>query len=114
MNKETIKQFLKPDWRKILLTVVITIFSYIPFICPSPPPDLFVKPPQCYPVITLFLELLISLYYSLGLPGERGSIMVPRDISNIVLYMFLAIEAIVIYLLSCLIIFIFDKLRSKK
>jgi len=105
MNKETIKQFLKPDWKKILLTVVITIFSYIPFICPSPPPDLFVKPPQCYPVITLFLELPISLYYSLGFPG---------GISNIVLYIFLAIEVIVIYLLSCLIIFIFDKLRSKK
>jgi len=40
--------------------------------------------------------------------------MVPRDINNIVLYIFLAIEVIVIYLLSCLIIFVFGKFKSKK
>ena len=116
MNKEAIKQVLKPDWRKILLTVVITIFSYIPFIClpPLPGPGPFARPAQCYPFIALFLDLLTWLYFSLGFPGEIGSIMAPIVLPRIVLYIFLAIEVIVIYLLSCLIIFIFDKFRSRK
>ena len=87
MNKETIKEFLKPDWRKILTTLVICLllflYNSITYFCP-PGAD-------CVGIFTtkIFLDntLLILPWYFIIFPA---------------------------YFLSCLIISVYDKFKVKK
>ena len=86
---KTLKQFLKPDWRKIAVFVILFI---IPF---------FIEP----------LWTGFPLGFIPILCIELGSCVLDYSIIN---YPFLMTDLIIWYLLSCLIVWIYDKFRKKK
>jgi len=116
------KQFLKPDWRKILITIIIfsTIFYFITSLLMAKPPcmtsrctgtnidrselpqyvcgicDVNVKQNDHLIGIIIYLISPSLLTYNLG---------------N---FDFFIIELIYYYLLSCLIVWIYDKIKVKK
>jgi hypothetical protein len=80
-----IKQFLKPNWKKIVIFVTISIiFSLIDYGISG--------------------ELIIPI---IGLP-------LPFYINYNITYPFLIIDLIVWYFISCLIVWIYDKVKKKK
>jgi hypothetical protein len=87
-----IKQFLKPDWRKILITVVIMIVFF-----PGHPP--YYKGggfPLCY--------LCSGNCYGGSNIASCGITEKPIN---------LILDIIIWYLISCLIIWIYDKFKKK-
>ncbi len=37
MNRETIKEFLRPDWRKVVISVILFLFLFpVSIVCPGP------------------------------------------------------------------------------
>jgi len=85
------KQFLKPDWRKIVLFLVLLNFVPMPLVC----------------------------YYALGGCGEMfivaGFIFFLTVLMTPLIMIVIAIPLIILsYLLSCLIIWIYDKFKGKK
>jgi hypothetical protein len=80
----TLKQFLKPNWRKVVVFVIIAIiFSLIDYGVSG--------------------ELIIPI---MGLP-------LPFYINYELIYPFLIIDLIVWYLLSSFIVWIYDKVKKK-
>ena len=106
MSKETIKQFLKPDWRKIVLTIVIIVLSYIPYTSVQYPGG----GEGYYFISGYFWEFvshhIVSFFVS----------VIPESLISFLVLMILAwvVHMMCFYLLSSLIIFIYDKFRSKK
>jgi len=97
----TIKQFLKPDWRKIVVTVIFLIYSVIINI-------------YFYSVdLTSTASIMLLLAYFLNLPYTIlfSQELIPYQFEFIC---FIIIGFIYQYLLSCLIIWIYDKFRKKK
>ncbi len=93
MNKETIKKFLRPDWRKAMIFFIFVIASVVVLYIPFKMSGFYL---MCDPFPCSNLEIFIHwLTYNIGL-----------DIFTIVL--------ITDYLLSCLTISTYDKFRSKK
>ncbi len=97
-----LKQFLKPDWRKIVVFVVLSIISSI------------------YPMTFSVGELYFP-YRGLPLPVyaciegfSDVNLQTPPMRPCEIFYQFLIINLIISYLLSCLIVWIYDKLRKKK
>ncbi len=100
MNKETIKEFLKPDWRKVAMFVILAFF------------------------ILVFLGIPIKIYDWSGLKGlefvsilKIGEIMPflnTIDVRVWIIWHLLFIELIIFYPLSCLIISVYDKFKTKK
>jgi len=92
-----IKEFLKPDWRKVLVTVIICSIIYGLLFC-------FFSEVECLSKIAVslvggpdaFFESLFDLFLAV-----ETSIL--EKISAV----------IIAYLLSCLIIYIFDKNKKK-
>jgi hypothetical protein len=83
------KEFLKPDWRKIVLTVILMFIPlpmYVDTFC-----SCYSPPCQC-PKKIMFYPLLLSL--GIGL-------------------LTLPIDLVISYLLSCLIVWIYDKRKKK-
>jgi hypothetical protein len=104
--KQLIKQFLMPNWRKILIAIILMGLSLF-----------FVHSPT-FPGPDELGRMAIVDFYSIG----RG-LPLPYLIINIgggmaqgfsIFYLGLVIDLIFWYLISCLIIFIYNKLRSKK
>jgi len=98
----TLKQFLKPDWRKIVLTLFIFLIIPWPlyYVCISHPilNYCILIGWEYYPIIVLFF-LDVSLESLL---------------ENILLQSyFLVIYFIISYLLSCLIIWIYDRRKKR-
>jgi hypothetical protein len=101
----TIKQFLKPDWRKIKVVMILLILTNFGF---------------------LFLVLMTTAgdagYFDMiGLPLGFVKLSICSNLSGVVScgggffsLPFLIINIIFWYLLSCLIIWIYDKFRKKK
>lgn len=83
----TIKQFLKPDWRKIAITVIIFIvlilFSHI------------------FTGVSTAIDTATGGYYT------TSSILTTAP--HFIIFLFL-----ISYLLSCFIVWIFDKVKKKK
>jgi len=106
INKETIKEFLKPDWRKIVLTIVITILSYIPYTSVQYPGR-----GEGYYFISSYFWEFVSHHI---VPLFVG--VISESLISFLVLMILAWIAHIMcfYLLSSLIIFIYDKFRSKK
>jgi len=95
----TLKQLLRPDWRKILIFVIIFVISInVPFLSM---------------IIMGGLETEIQ-WYSLSLPilgCLRGRIY-DWNCSGVTGFLILVI--ILDYLLSCLIVWVYDKLKKKR
>jgi len=106
---QTIKKFLKPDRRKILLTIIITIFSFPLLYSTMPSPR--------EPVISLILLFLFFPFFVLSI-----ILSILCDFSgydalcnySLVFIIGFITEIIYYYLISCLIIFIHDKFKGRK
>ena len=112
-----IKQFLKPDWRKIVIFVIILLPSFIPSIiiggCVN---NLF----NCQFLSGLFYNIfdrLLVVFYTLI---KFPLFLILREILGIPYQIFLPtilvsfINWFWMYLLSCFIIWIYDKFKSVK
>lgn len=94
-----IKQFLNPDWRKIVVFAITLVFMF-----------LYVY--NCYPP------------YSSGICEARGFSLIyynyhtvskmPPEGETSIFYLELIIDLITWYLLSCIIVFIYDKFKCIK
>lgn len=100
--KEIIKQFLRPDWRKIVIFFVIMICWII-----------FFSRGEGYPpladVMIDYIGYPVFLITRQG--GEPGAFYGPIYEWN---FINLIINIVIWYLISCLIIFVYNKLRGKK
>lgn len=95
------KQFLKPDWKKIVVFILFfSLISYIsPFLHDYIFPCVYVGPDSC-----------MGEFY--GLPLIFGvRLLAVFRLDNII---FLITDLIFWYLLSCLIVWIYDKFIKKK
>ena len=112
MSKETIKQFLKPDWRKILLFTLFALSSLfigglacgggdIGIVC-----NFWVGFPM--PIFDCPVELFEDQLITFAIFSGDCHIL-----SVLPLIVFLFIDIIFWYALSCLIIFAYDKFRGK-
>jgi len=93
-----LKQFLKTGWRKIVIFIILLII-FLPFR--------YVVSP--FPLIWAGRGLPLPIYIDI-LVGE-GMIWTP--INQPLLGVFLIIDLIFWYFISCLIIWIFDKIKKK-
>ncbi len=90
------KEFFKPDWRKIVLFIVLFIFGII---------------------ISIFSNSCLGCYnVSVGLPlGFYEQIFWPRGMEKTNFLMLnLVIDIVFCYLFSCLIVWIYDNFRKVK
>ena len=83
MNKKTIKNLLKPTWKKIIIAFVLLLFIFLPFIYKS------------------------TFYYCVPRVGAYCD----GGLQEFKLFSLLSVP--ISYLFSCVIIFIFSKLRKK-
>jgi len=103
-----IKQFLKPDWKKIILALILSLI--LPFLCTSGWNCRRIPCISHYfyimPIGGGFFNLMTFLFRIMlgGVPFE--ALLMP-------LILFL-ISFIISYLLSCLIVWIYDKVKKKK
>jgi len=119
------KQFLKPDWRKIMVFVIFLILTSLTFFCSftakisSLITDLSPWDLTCMSYTTLFFGSKLEPSV-LGLLGNViGSLLI---IINIVPFYLVAFNNLLgtfvwilyWYLFSCLIIWIYDKFRKRK
>lgn len=98
------KQFLKPDWRKIVIIILIIFFLFLGRLIEIP-----IKIENFLGSFFLFLISPILLFSSCATIG--GQISLFCQISTLVGFIILPIFW---YLLSCLIVWIYDKYRKKK
>ena len=108
----TIKQFMKPDWRKIVITVILLIFLIPLFILIEQP----LGSPSGFPERRGF-----PFHYNVICMGgsieENGMTQLIGlgycfNWSYLLLDIFICI--LISYLLSCLIVWLYDKFRKKK
>jgi len=99
------KEFLKPDWRKIVLTVIIfLLITFLPLLLGfCAPISTLVGGKQCLLVIQPLFMFLPSGSISYK-PIATGLYFVPS--------LYWILDIIFYYLLSCLIVWIYDKLKK--
>jgi preprotein translocase subunit SecE len=91
------KEFLKPDWRKIVLTIILfTIVTGLKWY-------LFDTCLGCY---NTYFGVPLAFYEKIVWPREN-------EMTNFLIFN-LIVDIIFWYLLSCLIVWIYDKFRKKK
>jgi hypothetical protein len=99
-----IKQFLKPNWRKILLSLILflSIFYAIDFIFSN-----------SFGVLSFIVLLFfISIFYVSKNPSNHENYVSPESLIDLI--SFIIISLIISYLLSCLIVWVYDKVKKKK
>jgi hypothetical protein len=114
----TLKQFLKPDWRKIIICILLTfLIGFISFVFGREYQDIFPELPlEQKPLTGVFLYKLNPL---LWLPAPlvskdySYSEHLPLDSGEIYLVT-IPYWIITSYLSSCLIIWIYDRFKSIK
>jgi len=121
----TIKQFLKPDWRKIVLTIVLSLFVffiiYVSWLSISAVVGRSIQEYCCNQVIPLEECPYDNLEYC----EEEKQMCEYRNYtlenceklereSETQTLTFYLIVIVLNYLISCLIIWIYDKFRGKK
>ena len=99
------KDFLKPDWKRILLFVVLLFVAPFPFIR--------AEAMTCIQMVGADCPLLLTTDFTFGIPVIFHRNDFSSAITNNVLPLFFPIHLIYAYLLSCLIIWIYDKVRKK-
>jgi len=107
-----LKQFLKPDWRKIVIFVVVSIvLSLFPLTLGSIDffvNQLFIKVPMRSGVVQ---GIPIPFYFCM-----LGGVVVYPEVSGLVcnfIYYIFIIDILIWYILSCLIVWIYDKVNKK-
>jgi len=94
-----LKQFLKPDWRKIVVFAIIFIITYILVY-------------DCGDILSS------ALCEARGFPmtcWSRHTVSkMPPRMEDVISYFGLITDLIIWYLLSCLIVWIYDKFRKRK
>ena len=111
MNKKTIKQFLKPDWRKIFILVLLFVLSsllYERFLS-----DLAVNNQS---IIIAIIILLVGLPYGLvcyiiGICENNTAL---PEIAKFLFLLLGILITFIWYFLACLIISINNKFKTKK
>jgi len=118
----TLKQFLKPDWRKIILTLII--FLIVLYFITSP---LMGKPPCMIPKCSgTNIDRSELPQYVCGICDVN--VKQSDHLIGIIIYLispslltynlgnfdFFIIELIYYYLLSCFMVWLYDKFRKKK
>jgi len=98
----TLKQFLKPDWRKIVITLALISLSFL-YIYEPVVLDAY----EAYRGLPLFYW---KYFVGTGLLIEG---MKPPEPVTEFLYFNLIINLIFWYLVSCLIVWIYDKVKKK-
>lgn len=106
MSKETIKEFLKPDWKKVLITLALIAVSLLFVYTPTfPEPDELGR-------------VAIVDFYTTGRawPLPYLTINIGGGVAQgfSIFYLGLVVDLFFWYLISCLIIFVYNKLRGKK
>jgi ribose/xylose/arabinose/galactoside ABC-type transport system permease subunit len=99
-----IKQFLKPDWRKIVIFALLTLFSFL---------ITYGTTFLIYRGFPLPYSFKMCEYPIYSLPCKNC----PNDLTCFgeeFHLLFLSFDIIVFYLLSCLIVWIYDKVKKKK
>ncbi len=107
----TLKKFLKPDWRKIVVFVVLAIFSLSLFFysmmiidCLNPPcKDKFM---ESLGIVINIVPFMFS-YFLINFEFPF-----PIDLIFVIIFYFI-IPLLWYYLLSCLIVWIYDKFRKR-
>ena len=109
MNKETIKEFLKPDWRKIVALIFLFLIN------------LFLIETR-HPIMTLSAAAspyLIGVYgwteyYGIPLPFYTIAFIAGYGLYSELNPLFLTFDFFLWYLLACLIVKFYDNYLSKK
>jgi hypothetical protein len=120
-----LKQFLKPDWRKIVIFVILSILIIL--FMPVGKGYLFV---DCIPMVpcpgggpiftSLSAEIINQIFIGLSIFYENPHYNIEKNLKNFASkYLFgIIIESIIAiiisYILSCLTVWIYDKLRKVK
>jgi len=118
MSEETIKEFLKPDWKKVLIFLIILVLSIsiggkFGAICIDfPRRDLPTCRIGCGDTALLFLPLW-SLSFFAPCTTLQGLFIDVFLQSNILFYT-VVLNVPYWYLLSCLLIFAWNKFRKRK
>jgi len=106
----TLKQFLKPDWRKIVITLFFILIFPLQYwngiLC-----EMCVPPQPCSCSPFNFGPAIIGWYFTWE-DNIGGSFAM--DVLQGILIQLLLIGLPISYLLSCLIIWIYDKYKGKK
>lgn len=89
------KEFLKPDWRKILLFVILSILL------------------SAIPNFVIEIPVFCGLSFGIPLPFYC-SLILPFDFNGGFVITNLFVDIIFWYLLSCLIVWIYGKLKKEK
>lgn len=97
MNKETIKQFLRPNWRKIIVGIILTLISIF-----------FVQ----RNISPLFITDVFIMEYGFPLAWliKSGGFV---GYSFHINYLKLTVDLIFWYFPSCLVVFLWDKVKDK-
>jgi hypothetical protein len=104
----TLKQFLKPDWRKIVILLVLIILIIVYFLT---------RPPWKGSFFEHFIEFVIlgpSTFSALLCPmytAAVGGIVAPICYT---IFFGMIINAIYLYVISCLILWIYEKINFFK
>jgi hypothetical protein len=105
-----VKQFLKPDWRKILIFVIMIVIYLFEFLVANAsfcgPQVIITSRQNCSHYYTKYWVSPCSLFC--GEPDFLTSLI------NTIYYPLWLIGIIILYLLSCLIVWIYDKSRKRK
>jgi len=101
------KEFLKPDWKKIVLTIIIGFITFLIFITsgsfysPSPPPTIM-------DVVLLILAYPPLILFSIIPEG----VSIPLFILNNILWISFIIELPYWYLISCFIVWFYNEKKK--
>jgi Cu/Ag efflux pump CusA len=131
----TLKQLLKPDWRKIVIFILIIILSNLPIISytaegricepcsaekPNCCPDSMILSVIFYPFLKYPVNHSLDIdVYTYGIPLLEIArlltwyISMEYTFSVIVVILLLLVNIFYWYLLSCIIVGIFDRLKKK-
>ena len=93
------KEFLKPDWRKIVITVLLFLIIPEPIV-------LCIDPGGCNWTLIPFGNLLSPLMILLFIVSMGGSVTFEP-------ILIILMTLLVSYFLSCLIVWIYDKVKKK-
>ncbi|MCK5039660.1 MAG: hypothetical protein KAR87_01690 [Candidatus Aenigmarchaeota archaeon] len=102
MNKETIKQFLKLDWKKILIFFIIPLFS-------SPP---FTFYPKYSSVSVEDMSMGKIPAPAWGFPISDHKPPLARE--SVICYPIFILDLLLCYLIGCLVIFSHKQFKIKK
>lgn len=122
------KEFLKPDKRKIVIMIVLNIFFNVIYVSLNQinynfynNTDLSVySNAGLYGPVNIFIDLIkpIGITFSFdcieGYTKSNPTFCLGFGISQYAISWYLFIDLIVLYLLSCLTVWIYDKFRKKK